>query len=98
MLFPLTDFNLIVVVDSDSVASKTISLFPNPASSELNIIADDVIYEIQIVDMECKDITKFEEINSNYVLLDLTELVNRAYSAKILTETNTYNEKFIMNE
>jgi len=98
LAIPLTDFDFTIGVEEDSVTKSSVSLFPNPVVSELNLLSEETIIDIEIIDIDGKEVTKFEDINSTYVILDFSELVNGAYYAKIRTSSRTFTEKFIIKK
>jgi Secretion system C-terminal sorting domain len=71
---------------------KTITVYPNPTSSEININADFTIKSIELYDIQGRIL---ETILGNTKTLDITSKQNGIYFLKITTEKGSKIEKII---
>jgi hypothetical protein len=69
-----------------------VNLFPNPASNQLQVHANELIEKISITDISGKAIYTVND-NRHHALLDLTFLSNGMYLIKITTNLGTYTKK-----
>ena len=74
------------------------SIFPNPASKEINIeINSNEQINIQIVDVSGR-IVFFEEVEANSISINTSELTNGIYFLKIMSSTQIGFKKFIIQQ
>lgn len=72
-----------------------VTVYPNPASSELYVESREIIKYIIIYDYLGKEILTVENMNDFKVKLDLSKLVNGTYVVNITTENQSLNKKII---
>ena len=72
-------------------------IYPNPASSQLNILSNDYIYEMRIYDLTGKIILNNSNMNTKLVHINISTFTPGIYIAKILDyKGNIFAEKIII--
>jgi hypothetical protein len=75
---------------SESETTGSIIAYPNPANSQVTIISNDIIYEIEILDVNnAISYLKKRAINNNTVTIDINNLKPGIYLCKVVTKTKT---------
>jgi len=73
-------------------------IYPNPASTELNILSGETISSIQIYDLTGKVIYTNPRVNSELIHLDVTAFLPGIYFVRIINaKGNSKTEKIIVN-
>ncbi|MEI2740724.1 MAG: T9SS type A sorting domain-containing protein [Chitinophagaceae bacterium] len=76
---------------------KIVEIYPNPASSELNIYSKERLKEIRIFDMNGKAyVLEYKTKSEGLINIDIAELTPGVYLAIIITENGIINNKFIV--
>ena len=73
-----------------------IDIYPNPSSGYINISSNEIIESISIIDFFGKIVLVDENYDGNQI--NIKELKNGIYIAKISTLQNTYTKKIIINQ
>ncbi len=72
-------------------------IYPNPASTELNILSNETISELRIFDLMGKTIFSKPTLNTKLAHIDVTAFMPGVYIAKILdSKGNIFTEKIIV--
>ncbi|TDP58690.1 T9SS-dependent choice-of-anchor J family protein [Flavobacterium dankookense] len=88
-------FNTVFVetLNSNSFSKQNILIYPNPATSNVNIelnSSDENIHSIQVVDMLGKIVLNQQNITSNNITINTSLLSKGIYLIKINSENNNY--------
>ncbi len=76
--------------------NNPIDIYPNPSSGYINISSHEIIESISIIDFFGKIVLVDENYDGNQI--NIKELKNGIYLAKISTLQNTYTKKIIINQ
>lgn len=91
LIIPVT-LEVETVISVNEIQQSDISLFPNPASNQLQIRSNHLIERISITDISGKTI--YMEIdNSHQTALDITNLKNGLYLIQVITNQGTFAKK-----
>ena len=71
-------------VSVTDIATASLDLFPNPASSNLTIVSDEHIHEIRMIDMLGK-VVYAANVESDRYTLNVSEFYNGVYFVQVLT-------------
>jgi hypothetical protein len=80
----------------DLKADENISLYPNPAVSEVTLQADNVITTVEVMDMTGNRVL-YREINSDKSSLDISTLLPGIYLCRIQTEQGSTIKRLAVN-
>ena len=72
-------------------------IYPNPASTQLNILSNEYISEFQIFDLTGKTIVRSSSLNTKLLNVDVSTFMPGMYIAKVLDNNgNIFSEKIII--
>jgi hypothetical protein len=96
----ITQYSL-TAVDCSGIeenSSVSVSLYPNPAHSQLNLTAsnDMILERIEIIDLSGRKILS-NQPNSSSINLNVETLKAGAYLITIVTENGTITKRFVKN-
>ena len=66
-------------------------IYPNPVTTELNIVCNDAIESIQIINIAGTVVQDIKGVN----LIDITNLKSGLYIIKVQTNSGIYSDKFM---
>ena len=87
------DYDFCESTFTTDVHTQNITLFPNPASSYLNLSLDRQVEQLEILDMNGSVIAKH---NGNQHQIDVSSFPNGLYTLKIHSAGNWYHERFLV--
>jgi hypothetical protein len=82
---------------SNEVNKNEISISPNPSNAILNISAATEINSIEILDMNGRFVVLESAVNANSAKLDISQLPNGLYIARVTTNFEVINKKVVKN-
>ncbi|SHJ24741.1 T9SS type A sorting domain-containing protein [Flavobacterium haoranii] len=82
---------------NENFASKDFTMYPNPVTSELNIVAPttSLIKSLHFTDINGRVVKQLDKVNSNSSQINLTDLSKGIYLVKISTDEGNTIKKFI---
>ncbi|MBC2843642.1 BspA family leucine-rich repeat surface protein [Winogradskyella flava] len=95
------DFNIEVVdsstlsIDNNTLNSE-ITLFPNPANTEVNIQVNSNIDGVSLFDIAGKEVRTIKSINQQSYILNLEDLSKGLYTLQIQTENSVISKKLLI--
>ncbi|MFV0502305.1 MAG: T9SS type A sorting domain-containing protein [Bacteroidales bacterium] len=86
----------LVGIENISLNDNSITLYPNPTNSEVNISSENIINSIEIFNSLGQRIYQ-EKINSNEKVIDISSFTNGVYILGVNTEKGVIRKKIIKN-
>lgn len=84
-------------LSNENFASKDFTMYPNPVTSELNIVAPttSLIKSLHFTDINGRVVKQLDKVNSNSLQINLAELSKGIYLVTISTDEGNTIKKFI---
>jgi hypothetical protein len=84
-----------VGIDDDLSSQNTITLYPNPSTSQLNIKSEGLsIKNISIVDLTGRTV---KMVNNKSKIIDISDLEKGTYFLRLHTDNGMVSRKFLKN-
>jgi len=86
-----------ISLSSESFIQKSISLYPNPTSSQVNLSFENNLEEanLKIISITGQTVFEKQNISGNSLTLDVSVLSNGIYVVQITDDEKTLNSKFV---
>lgn len=82
----------------EDLNTNELSLFPNPVSNYFNVVTENTtIKQININDINGRQIFKIENLNTNTKQLDVSALQKGVYIATVISKNGVLTQRFIKN-
>lgn len=84
-------------LSASDLNSMGIILYPNPSKTNIGIQSQETILNVKLVDVNGKVILEMNELNTNNILLNISDFSNGIYLAKIQTERGAETLQWVKN-
>lgn len=84
-------------LSASDLNSMGITLYPNPSKTNIGIQSQETILNVKLVDVNGKVILEMNELNTNNILLNISDFSNGIYLAKIQTERGAETLQWVKN-
>ncbi|MCS6934068.1 MAG: T9SS type A sorting domain-containing protein [Chitinophagales bacterium] len=84
---------------SDAHKVRSISVFPNPANNQINVLMPGKVKHalLHITDLQGREVERYEVLTSN-TFVDVTHLTNGTYLLRLATDSGVYTTRFLKIE